>query len=222
MFTDAGTTKVSSDGQAIYQTNDKSGNGFNVAQATSSKRPLYKTGIQNGLSVSYYDGDDALLNASCEIVNANGSWTAFAVTKATNLTSIHGVLTQDNSAATRLAQFLRYNTTTGYLQSVTFNTVGGVFVAGKSAYVDGFSILSAVRGTSAIIAYVNGSAGSSVGTTGTPKSGAAQLSVGQSVISATVDLMVGYIGEVIVYNSALSDTDRGTVETYLNTKWTTY
>lgn len=224
LFTDAGLTKVSSDGDAIYQASDKSGNSANVTQLTASKRPLYKTGIQNGLSASYYDGDDLLTNASCEVVNTNGSWTAFAVARATDLTSYRGILTQDNSssASTRIAQFLRYVKTTGYLQSITFNTASSPFFASKNAYTTGFSILSAVRTTSTIIAYVNNSAGTSTNTTGTPQSGAATLGIGHTNLASDQDLMKGYIGEVIIYNSALSDTDRGTVETYLNNKWAIY
>lgn len=55
LFTDAGVTKVENDGDAIYRVNDKSGNGYHANQATLSKRPLYKTGIQNGLSVGRAD-----------------------------------------------------------------------------------------------------------------------------------------------------------------------
>jgi hypothetical protein len=43
-YTDAGTTLVSADGQAVYQLNDKSGNGNHLIQATSGNRPTYKTG----------------------------------------------------------------------------------------------------------------------------------------------------------------------------------
>lgn len=56
LFTDAGTTPVSSDGDLIYQANDKSGNGYNLAQITKANRPEYKINIQNGLSVVMSDG----------------------------------------------------------------------------------------------------------------------------------------------------------------------
>lgn len=57
LFTDAGSTPVSSDGDAIYQANDKSGNGFHAVMATEADRPAYKTNVQNGKSVSRYNQD---------------------------------------------------------------------------------------------------------------------------------------------------------------------
>lgn len=56
LFADAGTTPVSSDGDAIYQANDKSGNSRHATQSSINSRPLYKTGIHNGLSVAKMDG----------------------------------------------------------------------------------------------------------------------------------------------------------------------
>ena len=56
LFTDAGTTPVSSDGDAIYQANDKSGNNRHITQSTSGARPAYKTNVQNGLSIARFDG----------------------------------------------------------------------------------------------------------------------------------------------------------------------
>jgi hypothetical protein len=44
LYTDAGTTLVSADGQAVYQANDKSGNSNHLIQATLGNRPIYKTG----------------------------------------------------------------------------------------------------------------------------------------------------------------------------------
>lgn len=56
LFTDAGTTLVSADGQAIYQASDKSGQNNHLRQATEAGRPTYKVGITNGNSVARFDG----------------------------------------------------------------------------------------------------------------------------------------------------------------------
>jgi hypothetical protein len=68
LFTDAGVTPVSADGQSIYQANDKSPSGYHLTQATAGNRPTYKTNAINGLSVCRFaaDGinfDDWLRNA---------------------------------------------------------------------------------------------------------------------------------------------------------------
>lgn len=66
MFTDDGVTPVTTDGQAVYRINDKSGRGNHLRQATLSLRPLYKT---NGtLHWLQYDGvDDYLLNNNVDL-----------------------------------------------------------------------------------------------------------------------------------------------------------
>lgn len=54
IFTDDGSTKVNADGQAIYRINDKTRSDKYLIQTTESKRPMYKTNIQNGLSVAQF------------------------------------------------------------------------------------------------------------------------------------------------------------------------
>lgn len=73
MFTDAGATLVSADGQSIYQINDKSGNGRHLTQATAANRPLYKTGIlPSGRSIGRFDGtNDSMAKATSGIVSAD-------------------------------------------------------------------------------------------------------------------------------------------------------
>ena len=47
-FTDAGSTAVSSDGDAVQQWNDRSGNSINFSQATASQQPLWRESGTNG------------------------------------------------------------------------------------------------------------------------------------------------------------------------------
>lgn len=61
LYTDAGTTLVSSDGDLIDQVNDKSGSGWHARQATLTARPVYKVAIQNGRSVARFVDDTDLL-----------------------------------------------------------------------------------------------------------------------------------------------------------------
>lgn len=72
LFTDAGTTNVSSDGDAIFQANDKSVNGNNLVQSTLAKRPLYKLNIKNNLSAGVFDGvDDLMISSGLSVTQPN-------------------------------------------------------------------------------------------------------------------------------------------------------
>ena len=84
MYTDAGSTNVSSDGDAIYRiTNKSSASGGDryttyVQQKSSGYRPLYKTGGQGGKSYANFNGDHDYLggnrnNLETKVGNAGSS-----------------------------------------------------------------------------------------------------------------------------------------------------
>jgi hypothetical protein len=74
---------------------------------------------------------------------------------------------------------------------------------------------SIANGTNTTI-YVNGVAGTTVAMSGT--FGIAKYGIGVNP-NPLDNAWKGYVSEVLVYNSALSDTDRQAVESYLATKW---
>ncbi len=71
-------TPVTADADPIGRINDKSPNGHNLTQGTDNKRPLYKTGIVNGLSVARFDGTNDLLSVTTPAALAT-SFTIFFV-----------------------------------------------------------------------------------------------------------------------------------------------
>lgn len=84
LFTDAGVTNVVSDGDTIYQVNDKSGNAHHLVQTNASYRPPYKVGVQNGLSVARPDGVDDHWLIPSEPAQAS-TWNFIAVIDTTNI-----------------------------------------------------------------------------------------------------------------------------------------
>lgn len=218
LFTDAGTTKVSSDGDLIYQANDKSGNNKHATQSNSAYRPSYKTGAQNSLSAGY-----TAMNSKCYMNHPYplGTATDFTV-------FLHAELTE----LFNYAGFLGYRFAAGYTMNTTadgalqvgtdltnrINVAAGLsantnylFVLKKSGSSTGNFSAKVNNGTP----YVNTGK-----TASSPNSGTMQLFA--TGYAPTADSMAGYIYEYIVYNSALSDADIGTVETYLNNKWAIY
>lgn len=105
LYTDAGTTLVSADGQAVQQVNDKSGNARNLSQATSTKRPLYHTG--SGKPYLDFDGvDDFMASASYAPQDASGQhWYAISAYIANSATTpqMLALLNDGSSAISRAA-----------------------------------------------------------------------------------------------------------------------
>ena len=59
-----------SDNTAIQTWSDRSGNAINLTQATSTKRPAFRTGVQGGCGVMRFDGtDDSMATASYNVTN---------------------------------------------------------------------------------------------------------------------------------------------------------
>lgn len=220
LYTDAGTTKVSSDGDAIYQANDKSGNNKHATQTTAGYRPLYKTGIQNSKSIARFDGsDDYLLPNTNEIEGS--AWTLFIAFKGSN------------SAGLYIAG--RYDVTFTYSKygcgcAIYNNKYGIASIAGTglqylvaNTTFANWNIASFKAKASENEIFVNGA---SIGTdTSTPTPYVGYVPAIGRYIGAGDQFghsLNGDIGEIVLYNSGLSTTDIGKVNLYLNSKWAIY
>lgn len=82
LYTDAGTTLVTADADAIYQANDKTANAYHLTQSAAGQRPLYKTNIVNSKSVARFDGTDDLMNVTITAFGNTQTW-VFVVKKQT-------------------------------------------------------------------------------------------------------------------------------------------
>jgi hypothetical protein len=60
----ARTVAVTADSDPVGAIDDASGNGNHLLQATAGRRPLYRTGLQNGLPGLTFDGGDDFLTAT--------------------------------------------------------------------------------------------------------------------------------------------------------------
>jgi len=217
LFTDAGSTKVSSDGDAIYQVNDKSGNNYHGVQTTLASRPLYKTGIQNSKSIARFDGV------------ANGSHFNISMTATSGSFTMIACFYDNVTGVTHIPKGL-FDTQTGRLIFLPQTTDG----SGKIGWYDGsYKSIATVThqtwgirswvlnsGTSNGVVYLNGSSLGNAAYSAKAIGGRVRLCAFQDTLANY--LLAADMCEVVLYHSALSDTDRGKVETYLNNKWAIY
>ena len=86
LYTDNGTTPVSSSGQAVYLWTDKA-SGYNATQATSTLRPVWTANLINGLGGVAFDGvDDVMTAADTGMVTGNSDRTGFFVVEFRSIT----------------------------------------------------------------------------------------------------------------------------------------
>ena len=210
-----------SSGTLVSQWNDKSGNAWHLTQGTAGWLPTRNTTI-NGLDAVTFDGTDDLLESASthQVVNSSsGNWSAFAVFKKSANSGTDCVVSSVPSGNFG-AQMIRTNGTTAEAvanNNATYTTDTGGTVGTSTAHQ-----ASAVQASGTIEIWLDASSGGS-----TAKSGA-NTAVSYTTMGAIANpseiagsYFAGIICEVILYNSALSTTDRQSVESYLRSKWGT-
>jgi hypothetical protein len=155
---------------SVSQWNDKSGNGYNVVQASGANQPITGTRTVNGLNVLDFNGTshrlDRLVSPTQLVSTVDGTFTAFAVFQTDTIASgTGGVVTQDIGSGTRMPQMIRR--TAASVETVRIE--GGVFVDATAATLTTTAavVASSVHRTNNIEAWIGGASNGATSTTGT-------------------------------------------------------
>jgi hypothetical protein len=214
---DAGITTNTSG--AVTAWADQSGKANNAAQPDEAAAPKLVTGALNGKPVVRFDGDDDYLDVATslglEIVGDISSYFVVKFDDFANFRAVWGKTLVNIPAATDY-----YVTPTGvprlYRGSGIVSDIGAVdatIVARAETYILlGFQ----VAGTT-VTHYLNGQAVGTGEIRATLVDGATPLKIGSRDDLFTK--MKGDIAELVIFDSALSDTERGSVVNYLQTKY---
>lgn len=203
---------------AIARWEDKSGNGWHLINATSGERPLRKTAIQNSLDCVLFDGiDDKLATFSNFSETGDADVSVFVAYQKT--ASTQGYLFGWGNVFLSLGAFGLYDD--GIFTAVAF--------AGNNNFIltsinTSFNLLSILKSTGAIntttTSRLNRTSNASTGhSTSTPNIQSNPFALGRW--ANFTGIFKGYVGEVIIYDSKISDANRDSVESYLRTKWGT-
>ena len=209
LYTDsAKTTPVTSDGDVIGAIEDKSGNSNDAVQATTANKPLYKTGIQNGLSIGRFDGANDWMSLAGMTVPL-GSYTVFAVYNPADIATTQYIFDVETGRLV-LAHTLSATVNVGWYDG----TAREIAAATTDIQLLTFHLTSGGNGE----VFRNAS---SLGT-----AAYAAKAIGDAVGLFSrydgADLMEGDCFELLLYNAALSTLDRETVRDWLNAKWAVY
>lgn len=221
----SGGSLVAADG-AVARWEDKSGNGRHFTQATSGSRPLRKTSQQNGKDTLLFDGSNDEMVGSDFLDADTGSLVAFVVLRRNATGASHEILTKATDTAGWYFGFTNTDTLRLYNGNNSADTrVDTASSVSASSY--SLIFLSATAGSFHQPAYrkngtllSSGSPSESGGGYRTPVNTSAAVRLGSQIYNGVnYYLFNGNIAEVVLYNSALSDTDRAAVESYLLNKW---
>lgn len=206
LFTDsAGMTPVTADGDVIGRALDKSGSLNHVTQGTTANKPIYRTGIQNGLSIGRADGTDYLQKSSFVLAQP---FTTVAVFRTNSGDDKQGVV-QDTSG-----NFAWYTELITLVQRITMYA-GGILRTNHTH--DVMCMREAIWNGASSEQYLNGLS------VATGNAGANGFTNDLQVMTGGGGYeLKGDMCEFLIYNSVLSVSYLGLLNTYLNTKWVVY
>lgn len=211
----SGGSLVAADG-GVARWEDKSGNARHATQSTSANRPARKTAVQGGKDVLRFDGSNDFLEGFSTPAGGN-TRSVFAVAK---LNTSFGEMFQ-----------IGKGTGNGFL--IRAGASSGVAFVGGDISTNNLTIPSTTlpvattflaaliqQSTTQITYYHNTTNYSITGTLSDFDMPNAGYFVGKAR-NEPIDFTpwTGDIAEIIVYNTALSNTNRALVETYLMSKW---
>jgi hypothetical protein len=206
------------DGAAVATWPDQSGNGNNFAQGTGANQPIFKTAIVNSKPVVRFDGINDLLVCTASLIGTSSSF--YTVIAVCNLASIsagpHNYFSSGVAGLNYSVQLRRDTSNLSYYHNDGGSGVPAQETGGVATGV--WNVISADWNGSNIHLWRNGTLKATVGST-------TQLGFGTNNAVGAFDPAIsgqywdGDIAEVLIYNSALSATDRVNVENYLGAKY---
>lgn len=224
IFTDNGTIPAV-DNQAVQQWNDQSTILNHARQLTAGNKPIYRTNIINGNPVLRFSSDQFIDGLAAPGIGPTESFYIFLVFKQNSYvpggtSDGNGTFIVDRTTATNnLASFKIVNTDKYFYQKR--NDSGGSLtgpVSVLSAPTNTFTVVDYFRnvGTNYGI-YIDGRLDVTSGGDSEPIT-APVLRIGRHATTTNGGLN-GDLAEMIIYNSALSGSDRLKVESYLALKY---
>lgn len=223
LWLDANQITGKNDGDTISTWSDVSGNSNNVTQATAGRQPTYKTNIFNGKPIIRFDdaawpnNDNLFSTATHTLPSGNGNYSAFIVfSQAMQVVSWNYAFIW-GGRSTKTGVHILSPSGNGGEQGVAWI---GYYGAGSAVFTglnDGNPhVISLIyNGTNhtpykdSVVGTANNNNNGNVATTG----------IGVGCNGTEDEVFAGDIAEIIVYDTALSDANRGDVETYLIDKY---
>ena len=215
---DADAITGKSDTDSLDQWNDISGEGNHAETWSGVSNPVYRTDQMNGKPVVRYSGSEGLLVPHDTSLALSPEFTIFAVADLTATTS--GV----DNIRTILSKELSFSDRNYWLVQWDGDWVGRISESGTARQVESDegavtdpALISYRADGSNLNLFVDGEAqvlGDSYSSIDTQS---APVGIGRQADDARS--WHGDIAEILIYNTALSDEDRESVEQYLGEKW---
>lgn len=237
LYQSSGGSAATADGDPVGYWADKSGNARDAVQASGTNKPTLKLGVKNSRNTLLFDGTNDSLSvsgsaSSLKFLHSADS-TVFAVFKYNTLNG--GAIIDSMAGTTAKTGVYVYATTTGKWQTLLGNSSSAantspVFNESANSYIPTDFVLGSftnrpTNATASLRSYGYKNGGNSFNNnaaTGVASTASSSHDLTIGCFFGGSGSINGYLCELIVYNSALTDSDKNIVDTYLNSKWSIY
>ena len=191
---------------------DKNKSGFtktNATQVTNANKPTYSNAINNIYSIKF-DGTSDFLNVNGSILN-NTNYTIFVVDKRLSNKIDNYFIGDSSNTTNNQTLILGYNTNTGVIHSQGTSNSYTSSITGYVGDKNEPKIFSFIHNSSSgKKTYINGML------TGQSNNTSNLTNISTLKIGNAYN---GEIGEIIIFDRALKDEERNSIENYLSKKW---
>ena len=206
---------------------DLSGNSRNATQGTAANQPAIISNGLNGRQVRRFDGTNDFLTQSATLMQNVTGATLFAICKFSNLpTSQRPVIRVNVGFLTRagiIGGIPTSNKKSIYARRITGVESATIATTNANVSTSNFQISTGVINyqTGAVSQFINGvqDGFATLPTTGNSENVADNTIVGADAVPAPSAFFQGDIAEILVFPTALSESQRKQVENYLSSKW---
>jgi len=199
---------------AVSQITDKSGNSNTASQGTSTKRPAYAVDALTGRYKMGFDGGDTLEVADHATLDVTTGLSVFLAVNASTWGAYSYIVSKDTTADTA-AFAIRTNATPTTLAGFVNGTSAQICASSSAA---GRHIFGYTYNKTSIIGRRDRVTDGNVAYTTDIATNAKNLYIGAGR-SAADFAYTGDIGEVVIYNKALTGVDLADIERYLYERW---
>ncbi len=193
---------------------DSSINGNDVTQPIASARPQWVNGAVNGKPALRFDGVASFMSAGNKPALNFNNMSIFAVVAFHDPSAVQAIVSKDEGGGPvnkwiywYLSGTMDLHEQPGYIHSYSTAFTPGANI---------FHLLEFIKADSLYSHYLDGGALGSVNTSATMPVPNSDLRIGQAEGN---NFLNGDIAEILIYNQALSDSDRQTIETYIANKY---
>ena len=211
------------DGDVVSSWTDSSANAAHCTQATPTAKPTYKANIKNGKPILRFDGGD-WLSVPTSVFSGVSSNTVFVVCNAVASATYKNIFTYSYNAFGLGTMVTANNGTPASKFRYGVGNSTGSVLSYSTTDATGWRLLCGVfsdSGNTQKVYLADAQEDSDTNNYTLAFNANDRPAIGAARNSAdiTASLFAGDMAEIIFYSAALSDADRGSVQTYLATKY---